>query len=84
MWYKGVKVSICASIKLINYKGEISSNTIISTRTEDIWWEVAHTMNNLVQQGKFELKPAVSKRWYVHNVKEFLIPRVPCRWTCSL
>ena len=67
MWYEGVKVSICASIRLINYKGVISSNTIISTRTEDIWWEVAHTMNNLVQQGKFELKPAVSKRWYIHN-----------------
>ena len=34
-------------------------------------------MNNLVQQGKFELKSAVSKRWYIHSVKEFLISQVP-------
>ena len=30
------KVSICASIRLINYKGVISSNTIISRRTGNI------------------------------------------------
>ena len=34
-------------------------------------------MNNLVQPGKFELKSAVSKRWYIHNVKESMISRVP-------
>ena len=34
-------------------------------------------MNNLVEQGKFELKSVVSKRWYIHNVKEFLMSQVP-------
>ena len=31
MWYKRVEVSICASIRLINYKGVVNSVTIIST-----------------------------------------------------
>jgi len=35
--------------------------------------EIAHTMDNLVEQGKFKLEPAVRKRWHIHNVKEILI-----------
>ena len=34
VWYKGVKVSICTSIRFINYTEVIRSKTIISTRTE--------------------------------------------------
>ena len=36
VWYKGVEVSICASIRLINYKGVNSSVTIISMRTKNV------------------------------------------------
>ena len=31
-------------------------------------------MNNLVRQGKSKLESVVSKRWYIHNVKEILSP----------
>ena len=48
MWYE-VEVSICVSIRLINYKGVVSSVTIISKRAKDISGEVAHTMNDHVQ-----------------------------------
>ena len=36
VWYKRVEVSIRASIRLINYKGMVSSVTIISTGTKNI------------------------------------------------
>ena len=56
MWYKGVIVSICVSKRLINYKGVVSSVTVITTRAKDVWGEIAHTMDNLIEQGKFKLE----------------------------
>ena len=49
VWYKRVEVSICVSIRLINYKGVVSSVTIISKRAKDVSGEVAHAMNVHVQ-----------------------------------
>ena len=48
MWYKGVIVSMYVSKRLINYKGVVSCITIITSRTKDVWGEVAHTMDDLL------------------------------------
>ena len=37
--------SVCVSIRLINYKGVVSSVTIIIKRAKDISGKVAHIMN---------------------------------------
>ena len=69
MWYKRVEVSICASIRLINYKGVVSSVTIISTGTKKYLRgsSTYHEQSYIARVSKLE--SAVSKRWYIHNVK---------------
>ena len=61
---------------LINYKGVVSSITII-TMDKGCLRKIGHTIDNPVEQGKFKLESAVRKRWHIHNVKEILITWVP-------
>ena len=41
-------------------------------------------MDNLVEQGKFKLEPAVRKRWHIHNVKEILITSPIVWWPSEM
>ena len=62
-----VIVSICVSKRLINYKGVVSSITIITMRTKDVRGKIAHTMDHLVEQGKLAGAGAYGPQEMAHS-----------------